>query len=159
MAERTASPQNSGSPIGRIERFAHGLLDTLDRVPIDVALLVARLGIAAVFWQSGRTKVEGFTITETTFYLFENEYALPLIPSDLAAQMATIAEHVFPILLVIGLFSRFSAFALIVMTAVIQTFVFPQAWPTHLLWFAPLLLILIRGPGCLALDHVIFGRR
>ena len=77
---------------------------------------------------------------------------------DLAAYMATTAEHVFPVLLIAGLASRLSALGLMVMTAVIQLFVYPDGWPDHILWFALLLLILARGPGAVSLDHVLWGR-
>jgi putative oxidoreductase len=72
--------------------------------------------------------------------------------------LSTIAEHVFPVLLVVGLASRLSALGLLVMTAVIQIFVYPDGWPEHILWAAALLLIIARGPGALSLDHVIWGR-
>ncbi|GLQ46099.1 hypothetical protein GCM10007862_11500 [Dyella lipolytica] len=127
-------------------------------VPDNLLLLVARLGIAAVFFQSGRTKVEGFlTIKSSTYDLFANEYALPLIPSDWAARMATGAEHLFPVLLVLGLFTRASAFALLGMTTVIEVFVYPDAWPTHLSWAGLLLPLVARGGGTWSLDALRRG--
>ena len=109
-----------------------------------------------MFWLSGRTKVEGlFTLTDTTFLLFREDYALPLIPPEIAAYLATGAEHLLPILLVLGLCTRVAALGVLAMTAVIQTFVYPAAWPTHLSWAAPMLLLLGRGPGRWSLDHVI----
>ena len=103
---------------------------------------------------SGRTKVEGvFTITDTTYLLFREEYKLPLIPPEWAAQMATVAEHLFPVLLVLGLFTRLSALALLGMTLVIQVFVYPDAWPTHLSWAALMLYLAGRGAGRLSLDR------
>lgn len=128
----------------------------LSRVlPPALLLLIARLGIAAVFFQSGRTKVEGLlTIKPSTYDLFATEYALPLIPSDLAARMATGAEHLFPVLLVLGLFTRVSALALLGMTTVIEVFVYPDAWPTHLSWAALLLPLVARGGGAWSLDHL-----
>ena len=134
---------------------ARRLLDLCDSIPHWFLALIARISIAAVFWQSGRTKVDGLTIKPQTFALFEHEYNVPLLPPELAAYLATIAEHVFPILLVIGLASRLSALALLGMTAVIQIFVYPLAWPTHLLWAAALLYVIARGPGPVALDHPI----
>ncbi len=116
--------------------------------------LVARLAIASIFFLSGRTKVEGlFTISENTYALFRDEYRVPLLPPEFAAQLATFAEHLFPILLVLGLFTRLSALALLAMTAVIQIFVYPDAWPTHLTWVGLLLLLLARGGGLAALDR------
>jgi putative oxidoreductase len=124
-------------------------------MPEALLLLVARLGIAAVFFQSGRTKVEGFlTIKPSTYDLFANEYALPLIPSDWAARMATGAEHLFPVLLVLGLFTRLSAFSLFAMTTVIEVFVYPDAWPTHLSWAGLLLPLIARGGGAWSLDRL-----
>ena len=123
-------------------------------LPLDLLLLVQRLGIAAVFFQSGRTKVEGlFTIPQTTVDLFELEYALPLLPPKLAAYLAAGAEHLFPVLLVLGLFSRLSAAALFGMTMVIQLFVYPDAWPTHLSWAGLMLPLIALGGGRFALDR------
>ena len=122
-------------------------------VPDALLLLIARLGIAAVFFQSGRTKVEGFlTIKPSTYDLFASDYALPLIPSEWAARMATGAEHLFPVLLVLGLFTRGSALALLGMTTVIEVFVYPDAWPTHLSWAGLLLPLVARGGGAWSLD-------
>lgn len=121
----------------------------------SLLLLVQRLGIAAIFFYSGRTKVEGvFTLTDGAFELFRSEYALPLIPPELAAYFAAGAEHLFPILLVVGLFTRLSASALLVMTLVIQIFVYPDAWPTHLSWAGLLLPLIAMGGGRLALDRL-----
>ena len=117
--------------------------------------LIARIGIASIFWLSGRTKVEGFAVNETAYALFADEYKLPLIPSDRAAELAAFAEHLFPALLVVGLFTRASALALLAMTAVIQLFVYPDAWPTHLSWAAILLYLLARGGGALSLDRIL----
>jgi putative oxidoreductase len=126
-------------------------------LPPSLLLLVQRLGVAAVFFQSGRTKVEGwFTIPDGTYELFRFEYALPLIPPELAAVAATVAEHVFPVLLALGLFTRVSALALLAMTLTIQIFVYPDAWPTHLSWAGLLLPLVALGGGRLALDRLLF---
>lgn len=122
----------------------------------SVLLLVARVGIAAVFFLSGRTKVTGFmTLKPSTYELFRTEYALPLIPYNIAALLATFAEHTFPVLLVLGLFSRFAAAGLLFMTLVIEIFVYPDAWPTHLIWGGLLLLIIARGAGRWSLDRIL----
>lgn len=122
----------------------------------DLIALVSRVAIASVFWISGRTKVEGWlTLTDTTFLLFREDYALPLIPPEAAAYLATWAEHLFPALLVLGLATRLSALALLGMTSVIQVFVYPAAWPTHLSWAAPLLYLLGQGAGRWSLDHAL----
>lgn len=127
---------------------------TEQAIPAWLIPLLQRLGIAGVFFVSGRTKVEGwFTLTDSTFFLFETEYQLPLIESASAAYLATAAEHFFPLLLVIGLFTRLSALALLIMTLVIQVFVYPDAWPTHLIWAAVLLPLIVRGGGAMSLDR------
>ena len=118
--------------------------------------LVQRFGIAAVFFQSGRTKLEGlFTLTDSTFYLFQTEYRLPFIAPVPAAYISAASEHIFPILLVLGLFTRVSALALFIMTLTIDIFVFPDAWPTHLSWAAILIPLIGRGGGKVSLDHVL----
>lgn len=137
----------------RYNRFAGAAQRLLSE---SLLTLVARFGIAAVFFMSGRTKVENLlTLTPSTFELFRTEYALPLIPSHLAAYLATWAEHLFPLLLVLGLFTRASALALLGMTLVIEIFVYPDAWPTHLSWAGLLLLLIARGGGRWSLDHVL----
>lgn len=128
---------------------------TARRLADPLLLLASRFFPAAIFWQSGQTKVDGFDINETAVFLFQEEYALPLIDPILAARLAAAAEHLFPILLVLGLASRFSAAALLGMTAVIQIFVYPDAWPTHGTWAALLLIIVVKGPGKLSLDRIL----
>lgn len=124
--------------------------------PDALLLLIARLGAAAVFLASGRTKVQGLlTITDSTYQLFESEYKLPLISPWLAAHLATYSEHFFPLLLVLGLFTRIGALGLLGMTAVIEIFVYPDAWPTHLSWVGLMLPILARGAGAASLDWVL----
>ena len=134
--------------IGQINRLA-------DHLPHDVVALAARIFPAVVFWQSARTKVDGLTIKDSTYFLFEQVYALPLIPPATAAQLATVAEHLLPVLLVLGLFARVGALGLLGMTAVIQIFVFPEAWVTHGLWATALLVVLAQGPGRVSLDHLL----
>lgn len=126
-----------------------------ERVISDSILsLVARVSIAAIFFLSGRTKVSGLlTIKDSTYVLFQEEYHLPLVPPDIAAHLAAYAEHLFPLLLVLGLFTRGAALALLGMTAVIEIFVYPDAWPTHLSWTGLLLFLVARGGGALSLDR------
>ena len=127
--------------------------------PHSLLALVNRAAIAGIFWLSARTKVEGwFTISDSAHALFRDEYKLPLLQPELAAQMATVAEHLFPVLLVLGLFTRLSALALLGMTLVIQVFVYPDAWPTHGTWAACLLFVAARGPGVMSLDAMIARR-
>lgn len=118
--------------------------------------LTARVAVAAIFFLSGRTKVDGFlTVNDSAYSLFREEFKVPLLPPEFAAHMAAYAEHLFPILLVLGLFTRFSALSLLGMTVVIQIFVYPDAWPTHLSWAAMMLYLIGRGSGTLALDHIL----
>ena len=130
----------------------------LERIPYGAIALLARVAVADVFWRSGQTKVDGWQITDTTFDLFRDEYRVPLLPPELAAYLATIQEHLFSVLLLVGLASRLSALGLFGMTLVIQLFVYPANYPDHLLWGAALLLIIARGPGVLSLDHLIWRK-
>ena len=137
-------------PLDRLAGAASTLLSQ------SVLLLVQRLGLAAIFFQSGRTKVEGvFTIPDTTVELFRSEYALPLLPPDVAAYLAAGAEHIFPILLAAGLLTRLSAAALLGMTLVIQVLVYPDAWPTHLSWAGLMLPLMALGGGRWSLDRLL----
>ena len=133
------------------------LTDLAERaLPSSFLLLLQRLGVAAIFFQSGRTKVEGlFTIPETTVELFRSEYALPLLPPEVAATLAAGAEHLFPVLLVLGLLTRLSAAALLGMTLVIQLFVYPDAWPTHLSWAGLMLPLIAIGGGKWSVDRLL----
>ena len=129
-----------------------------ERIPYSAVALGSRFALASVFWRSAQTKVNGFSIREETFYLFQEEHKVPLLPPDLAAYLATIGEHAFSVLLLIGLASRLSALGLFGMTMVIQLFVFPDGWPEHILWISLQLLIISRGPGTISLDHLIWTR-
>jgi putative oxidoreductase len=147
-------------------------IDLFGRVPDSLIALLGRFSIAAVFWKSGQTKVEGLAIdivsgeftlgmprlSDSVVGLFRDEFRLPLIPPEIAAPMAAFAEHLFPILILVGLATRFSALALLVMTATIQVFVYPDAYPTHGVWAAVLLYLVARGPGALSLDHFLARR-
>ena len=144
-------------------------------IPLSLIALLARFSIAAVFWKSGQTKIEGLAIdlvdgtlmlgwphlSDSAVFLFQNEYKLPLLPPELAATMAAFAEHLFPLLLLLGLATRFSALALLGMTSVIQLLVYPGAYPTHGTWAAILLYLMASGPGRISLDHalVIWSKR
>jgi putative oxidoreductase len=121
---------------------------------MDLVLLVARLGVAGVFFLSGRTKVQGLlTVTDSAVTLFRDEYRLPLVDPWAAAHAAAWAEHLLPLLLVLGLGTRAAALGLLAMTLVIEVFVYPDAWATHLSWAAPLVLLAARGAGAWSLDR------
>ena len=127
--------------------------------PDAVLAIGARLSLGAIFFMSGRTKVEGFlTVTDGAYALFRDEYKVPLVPPEFAAHMAAYAEHLLPVLLVLGLFTRLSAFGLLGMTLVIQLFVYPDAWPTHLSWATLALFLVGRGAGPVSLDRWLWER-
>ncbi len=142
------------------------LIETLDagrrlaqRIPYSLVALVARFAVAAVFWRSAMTKVdESFQVKSTTFFLFKEEYKVPIIPPDIAAYLATYQELIGAVLLVIGLATRLTALSFIGMVAIIQVFVYPSGWPEHLLWFALLFLLVARGPGAISVDHLIWRK-
>ncbi len=131
--------------IGRV--LAH-----LESVPYALLALPLRLALATVFWNSGTSKLANWN---TTIELFTEEYKVPLLPPEIAAYMAASIELTAPVLLVLGLATRPVALVLLGMTAVIEIFVYPQAWPTHLQWAAMLLVLLCRGPGKLSVDHLV----
>jgi len=143
------------------------------RIPNTLVAFIARFSIAAVFWSSGQTKVEGFVfnfvsgeyafgfprLSENAVALFQDEYKLPLLAPHVAAGMAAVAEHMLPVLLLLGLATRLSALGLLGMTAVIQVFVYPGAYPTHGTWAAVLLYLMVHGPGRISVDHWLANRR
>jgi len=149
-----AAAQSESGLVGIIQR----VIAALDRIPHWFIALAARVFPAAVFWQSGATKVAGWHLKLSAIALFQNEYQLPLIDPTVAAYASAFAEHFFPILLVFGLATRFAALALLFMTAVIEIFVYPASWPTHGVWATCFLLVIARGPGALSLDHLIARR-
>ena len=163
-----ASPRAPGQPA----RAVIGVNALFARIPEDAIKLLARVSLAVTFWASGQTKIEGLVldpigwnvelgvphVSENAIELFRSEYALPLVDPTVATYMAAIAEHALPLLLLFGLATRLSALGLLVMTLVIQTFVYPSAYPTHGLWAALLLYLMARGPGRLSMDHLIARR-
>lgn len=144
-----------------MDRIIRGIVDLFSSIPHALIGLVGRLSIGLVFWNSGRTKVDGwniFAVNDKTRFLFQEEYKVPLLSPELAALMAQVAEHVLPVLLFVGLATRLSAFGLLCMTLVIQIFVYPNAYVLHGTWVAILLMLMRYGPGSISLDHLI-GRR
>jgi putative oxidoreductase len=155
---RTVRRSHETGAVTAMARLVGWITGMLARIPDAPVQLFARLAIAPVFWLSGRTKVDGWEIKDTTFFLFRHEYQVPLLPPELAAYLATAAEHALPVLLVIGLATRFAALGLLGMTFVIQVFVYPEAWTVHALWAALLVVIVARGPGAWSLDRWIARR-
>jgi putative oxidoreductase len=148
VTAKSASHFTVGSVITRA-------LSWLDRVPYAVLTLPLRLAVATVFWNSAMAKLANW---DTTISLFADEYSLPLLPPVLAANMALAIELTTPVLLLLGLFTRVAALVLLGMTAVIEIFVYPQAWPTHIQWAAMLLVLLCRGAGRISLDNLLWRR-
>lgn len=164
----TTNASTTRSPAALV-RFS---ISCFERIPHSFITLLARFSIAAVFWKSGQTKIEGFALdivegrfqfgwpqlAPSTIPLFTEEYKVPLMPAELAACAAAFGEHLFPALILVGLATRFSALALLGMTAVIQIFVYPSAYATHGTWAAVLLYLMVQGPGRISLDHWIARR-
>ncbi|KMW72447.1 TQO small subunit DoxD family protein [Photorhabdus luminescens subsp. luminescens] len=141
----------------------------------SVIPLLARISLAATFWLSGQSKVVGLNIdiletstpwqlgiprvTDSSVSLFTSEYKLPLLSPDVAAVMAATAEHLFPLLLIVGFATRFSALALMMMTLVIQIFVYPDAWPVHATWLTAQLYLVTYGGGRFSFDRLIYRHR
>jgi putative oxidoreductase len=125
-------------------------------IPHDLIALLARVCVGAVFLRSGLLKYASW---ENTLFLFETQYALPVIPFPVAAYLATAAELVFPVLLFAGFLTRFAALALLIMTLVIQVFVYPNAFDTHGGWAVAFLYLMKFGAGYVSLDYLLFGDR
>jgi putative oxidoreductase len=152
MTDRVVERQ-SGLP-----RTIDAAIGWLEAIPYWFIALIIRVSIAGVFWQSGQTKVTGWRVNDAAIELFRTEYKLPLIDPTLAAWLAAIAEHVFPVLLVLGLGTRFAAIGLLTMTLIIEIFVYPDAWPTHGTWAGCLLVLMARGAGAVSVDHLLSAR-
>lgn len=133
-------------------RAATGVLRWLDNVPYTLLAIPLRLALAVVFWNSAMAHLASW---DTTLYLFASEYKVPVLPPDFAAYMAVSIEVSTPVLLVLGLLTRPAVLVLLGMTTVIEVFVYPQAWPTHIQWAAMMLVLLCRGPGKFSLDNFI----
>ncbi|MFZ2124201.1 DoxX family protein [Rhodoferax sp.] len=165
---RATAAADTGLLPGLIQQF----ITLCSHIPNTLLAFVARFSIAAVFWKSGQTKVQGLEIdivnrdftlgwprlSDSVVDLFRDEYRLPLVPPEMAATLAAFAEHFFPVLILLGIATRLSALALLGMTMTIQLLVYPDAYPTHGTWAAVLLYLMVHGPGKLSLDHWIARR-
>ena len=152
--------------------FLSQITAAAERIPHSLIAFVGRFSIAAVFWKSGQTKVEGLQVdlvegrfdfgwprvSEMAVELFRDEYRLPLLSPEVGATLAAVGEHVLPVMLLLGLGTRFAALGLLGMTLVIQVLVYPDAYPTHGTWAAVLLYLVARGGGGWSLDHVLARR-
>jgi putative oxidoreductase len=150
MTNASASAPST-SAFGLVARIVR----MLDDVPYWLLAIPLRAAVATVFWNSAMAKLANW---DTTIALFTDEYALPLLPPEIAAYMAATIELTTPVLLVLGLMTRFAALVLLSMTAVIEVFVYPQAWPTHMQWAAMLLVLLCRGAGKISVDQLLWRR-
>jgi putative oxidoreductase len=173
MIQPSLARTAAASDRSRIVRAVASAQALFERIPHSLIAFLARFSIAAVFWTSGQTKVDGFVVNlatgevhlgwprlaDSALALFRDEYRLPFVSPEIAAPLAATAEHVFPLLLLIGLGTRWAALALLAMTLVIEIFVYPDAYPTHGTWAAIFLYLIARGPGLFSLDHWIAGRR
>jgi len=151
MTDLAAAPSRHSS----IFAFAESVIRWLDAVPYMLLALPLRVGVATIFWNSAQAKLANW---ETTIELFTEEYKVPLLPPEIAANLALGIELTAPVLLVLGLLTRATALVLLGMTTVIEIFVYPLAWPTHIQWAAMLLVLLCRGGGKLSLDYVLWQR-
>ncbi|OGA75618.1 MAG: hypothetical protein A2X72_19390 [Burkholderiales bacterium GWF1_66_17] len=150
----------------------HRVHSAMGHLPNTLLAFIARFSIAAVFWKSGQTKIEGLAIdivsgtftlgwprlSDNAVFLFKEEYQLPLLPPELGATMAALGEHILPLFILLGLATRLSALGLLGMTMVIQLFVYPDAYATHGTWAAVLLYLMAHGPGQLSIDAWIAKR-
>ena len=141
--------------VAALRRWFVAVRDLLGRFPLALIQLAMRVAIGAVFFNSGLLKINSW---EFALKLFEDEYKVPFIDPLWAARLATFNELTFPVLLFVGLATRLATLPLLGMIAVIQTFIYPQAWTEHLLWASILIFLLTRGPGTLSLDHLIERR-
>ena len=146
------APAAESGPTGIVGCY-RALWTALERVPIALPVLVMRIGVALVFWRSGQAKLPFGN--DTVLTLFREEYALPLLPPELAAYLATTIELSCPVLLVIGVLTRPAAAVLLAQTLIIQILIYPMNYPDHLLWAGPLLYLLLRGPGTWSFDGAI----
>ena len=164
---RTAPLHAARPSAGGLTGLVATAIAAMARIPHSLIALLGRFSIAGIFWKSGQTKIEGFEIdlvegsfnlgwprlADSAVYLFREEYRLPLLPPEVAATLAALGEHALPVLILLGLGTRFAALGLLVMTAVTQVLVYPGAWPTHGVWAAVLLWLMARGPGVVSVDH------
>ncbi|HEX7328379.1 MAG TPA: DoxX family protein [Casimicrobiaceae bacterium] len=146
----TATDTLASARTPRSDSLLARVLHRLDAVPYSLLAIPLRLAVATVFWNSAMTKLANW---QTALALFADEYKVPLLPPDVAAYISVSIELATPVLLVLGLLTRPATLVLLGMTSVIEIFVYPQAWPTHIQWAAMLLVLLCRGAGTFSLDH------
>nr|WP_157572084.1 DoxX family protein [Hydrogenophaga taeniospiralis] len=158
--------------MARLSALLQSVHRAMGHLPNTLLAFIARFSIAAVFWKSGQTKIEGLAIdivsgeftlgmprlSDNAVFLFQEEYKLPVLSPELGATLAALGEHILPVFILLGLATRLSALGLLGMTLVIQLFVYPDAYPTHGTWAAVLLYLMAHGPGKLSIDAWIARR-
>lgn len=168
----TTEDATPGGMIPRLTTLLQSVHSTMGHLPNTLLAFIARFSIAAVFWKSGQTKIEGLAIdivsgeftlgwprlSDNAVFLFKEEYQLPLLPPELGATLAALGEHLLPLFILLGLATRLSALGLLGMTLVIQLFVYPDAYATHGTWAAVLLYLMAHGPGKLSIDAWVAKR-
>ena len=127
--------------------------ERLEQLPLSIIQLAMRIGVGGIFFNAGLIKYRSW---EFTVLLFRDEYQVPLLDPEAAARIAMVQELTLPILLFAGLATRLATIPFLGMLAVIQIFVYPNAWAEHLVWGSMLLFLLMRGPGVFSLDHLIW---
>jgi putative oxidoreductase len=132
------------------------IVQKLNAIPYSAIALIARAATFSVFFRSGTQKLSDWS---STLLLFQNEYHVPILAPNVAAYLAASLELGGSTLVLIGLFTRASVTALLGMTAVIEIFVYPMAWPDHIQWLAFMFILFARGPGRISLDALLFGKR
>jgi putative oxidoreductase len=142
----------TGSTAPSLHERARAVIAWLDRFPLAILQLMMRIGVGAIYWNAGLTKIASW---QTTVVLFRDEYRVPLLPPELAAYMATAVELSCPVLLFLGLAARLATLPMLAQALVIQVFVYPEDWIEHLNWASMLLFILTRGSGVISLDRVL----
>lgn len=169
----TSRDSATGGTMARLATLLQDIHRAMGRLPNTLLAFIARFSIAAVFWKSGQTKIEGLAIdivsgeftlglprlSDNAVFLFKEEYKLPILSPELGAAMAALGEHILPIFILLGLATRLSALGLLGMTMVIQLFVYPDAYATHGTWAAVLLYLMVHGPGKLSIDAWIASRQ
>jgi putative oxidoreductase len=150
-AHAIVAPLRRATPL-QLVRDALGILE---HFPLSILLLMARIGVGAVFFKSGLVKIASW---QATVQLFAFEYRVPLLPPELAATLAASVELTAPVLLFIGFGARFAATAMLGMTLVIEVFVYPANWAEHLTWASLLALVITHGAGTFSIDRWIARR-
>ena len=146
------SAATSAIPRASTMTLVQSAIDWLERLPYSLLAIPLRLAVATVFWDSAQSHLANW---QTTLELFQNDYSLPLLSPLLAAYFAVAVEVATPVMLVLGLWTRVASLLLLGMVTVIEVFIYPQAWPTHIQWAAMLLVLLCRGAGRYSVDQIL----